>query len=168
MGHNNTVYDEMLRVPFILRLPGKTNPDDFDLDRLVTLADIVPTLLTAASVQPHTGVDGLDLLNTAPSHHSTDIRHVVQSTAHETPTRAIRTRRFKLILTNSGQGEIYDLLEDPGEQTNLRFSKPELFVGLGLILTRTLVEPPSLSGGARVAEVPESDRKMLEALGYID
>jgi arylsulfatase len=168
MGHNNTVYDEMLRVPFILRLPGGGTPEDIDLDHLVTLADIAPTLLAAASQQPDTGFDGIDLVNTTRSRHGTDNRFFVARTGHVTPIRSIRTRRFKVILANSGQGELYDLEKDPGERRNLRFSRPEVFVGLGLILTRTLLEPPSLSGGARISEVPESDREMLEALGYIE
>jgi arylsulfatase len=168
MGHNNTVYDEMLRVPFILRLPGETNHEKFDLDRLVTLADIAPTLLATVPRQPNAHFDGIDVVNTTRVQHGTDNRFFVARTGHETPIRGIRTRRFKAILANSGQGELYDLVNDPGEQRNLRFSSPEVFVGLGLILTRTLLEPPSLSGGVRISEVPESDREMLEALGYVE
>lgn len=168
MGHNSTVYDEMLRVPLILRVPGDADTHDFDLDRLVTLADITPTVLAIASLQPRTLLDGFDLVDTARSRHTVDNSFFIARTAHETPTRGIRTRRFKITLANSGQGELYDLVEDPGEQRDLRFSRPELFVGLGLILTRNLVEPPTLGSGTRLSEVPESDREMLEALGYIE
>ena len=168
MGHNNTVYDEMLRVPFILRLPGEINPNDFDLDRLVTLADIVPTLLPIASVESTARVDGTDLLNTSRFGHRIDDRFFIAQTAHGTPTMGLRSRRFKLVFANSGQGELYDLVEDPGELNNLCFSRPELFAGLGMILTRTLLEPPSLGAGAELSELPKSDLEMLEALGYVE
>jgi arylsulfatase A-like enzyme len=168
MGHNNTIYDEMLRVPFILRAPRVTDPDRLDLDRLVTLADISPTLLAIASVPTTGGVDGTDLLPGTGLRHRTDNRFFIAQTAHGTPTMGLRTRRFKLVLANSGQGELYDLVEDPGEQHNLRFSQPELFVGLGLILTRNLIEPPSLGSGETLSELPESDLEMLEALGYVE
>ena len=36
------------------------------------------------------------------------------------------------------------------------------------ILTRQLLEPPSISGSVRNTEVSDSDRKMLEALGYVE
>ena len=61
MSHNNTVYDEMLRVPFILRLPEGFDRGGLDLDRMVTLADIVPTLLATASLEPDAILDGFNL-----------------------------------------------------------------------------------------------------------
>jgi arylsulfatase len=167
-GHNNTVYDEMLHVPFILRLPGEIDSGDFDLDRLVTLADIAPTLLATASVQTDSGFDGFNLVEKTRDARGPDNRFFVARTAHHTPTWGLRTRRFKVMLANSGQGELYDLFRDPGEQRNLRFSSREMFVGLGLILTRNLIEAPSLSGGERISELPDSDREMLEALGYVE
>jgi arylsulfatase len=168
MGHNKTVYDEMLRVPFILRLPRGIDADDYDLDRLVTLADLTPTLLAAASLEPDTRFDGFDVVRGARLRRDTDGRYFIARTADETPTWGLRSRRFKLILHNSGQGKLFDVTEDPGEQRNLRFTNREVYVGLGLMLTRRLIEPPSLSGATMKTELPESDRKMLEALGYIE
>jgi arylsulfatase A-like enzyme len=168
MGHNNTVYDEMLHVPFILHIPGKTDSGNFDLDRLVTLADLTPTLLATASEQTDSGFDGFSLVEKSHDSRGPDSSFFIARTAHHTPTWGLRTHRFKVTLSNSGQGELYDLLEDPGEQHNLRFSDPELFTGLGLMLTRKLIEAPSLSGGKRISELPESDREMLEALGYVE
>jgi arylsulfatase A-like enzyme len=158
----------MLRVPFILRLPDSVVPKVHQLDRLVTLADITPTLLAAASLESNVRCDGINLVSEPPAGNGLDNRFFIARTADETPTRGLRTRRFKLILRNSGQGKLFDVVADPGEQHNLRFSKPEVFVGLGLMLTRSVIEPPSLSGTTREYELPESDREMLEALGYIE
>jgi arylsulfatase len=168
MGHNNSVYDEMLRVPFILRLPEAANPEGRMLDRLVTLADIMPTFLASASLETDVRFDGIDVVGNAPLQDAIDDRFFIAKTADETPTWGLRTQRFKLVLNNSGQGKLFDIVEDPGEQRNLRFANREVFVGLGLMLTRGLIEPPSLSGSTRESELPESDREMLEALGYIE
>ena len=163
--HNNTVYDEMLRVPFILRLPGGRLPDGVDLDRFATLADLTPTLLATASVQPPATLDGADLLQPGAV---TDARNVIARTAHHYPLRALRTPRWKLVLTSSGQAQLYDLASDPGEHQNIGFENLPTLVGLGQLLTRRLAVPPSLAGTRSTSEAPLADQEMLKALGYVD
>jgi len=165
MLHNSTAYDEMLRVPFILRLPRGRLPDGVDLDRFATLADLTPTLLAAASVQPPPNLDGVDLLQPGAA---ADARYVVARTAQEYPLRAVRTPRWKLVLTNSGQARLYDLASDPGEHHNVGFENLPTLVGLGQLLTRRLAVPPSLAGTRSESEVSLADQEMLEALGYVE
>ena len=168
MGHNSTVYDEMLRVPFILRVPGGPQDEGLDLDRLLTLADIVPTLLATASVPPSTVLDGVNVVEDARCGRRPCDRSFVGQTAHRTPTRCLRTPRFKVILANSGQGELYDLENDPGESHNLRFAELPLFVGLAQLLTQRLMVPPSLTRTRSETDAPIADQEMLEALGYLE
>jgi arylsulfatase A-like enzyme len=168
MGHNNTVYDEMLRVPFILRLPPGSATGKIDLDRLATLADIVPTLLAAASLQPGTDLDGINLLAEAQSTDTADERTFAAKTAHYRPTRALRSTRWKVVISNSGSGELYDLENDPQEQTNLRFSNLPEFLEKGELLTRRFLSTPLLPKRMGDAEVTKRDREMLKALGYVD
>ena len=163
--HNNTVFDEMLRVPFILRLPGGRHPDGVDLDRFATLADLTPTLLAAASVQPAATLDGADLLQPGAA---TDARDIVVRTAHHYPLRALRTPRWKLILTTSGQAQLYDLASDPGEHHNVGFENLPTLVGLGRLLTQRLAVPASLAGTRSTSDAPRADQEMLKALGYVE
>ena len=165
MLHNNTVFDEMLRVPFILRLPGGRYPDGVDLDRLATLADLVPTLLATTSVRPATALDGADLLQPGAS---TDVRSVLARTIHPYPLRVLRTPRWKLVLTTSGQAQLYDLASDPGEHQNIGFENLPMLVGLGQLLTQRLAVPPSLAGTRSTTEAPLADQEMLKALGYVE
>ena len=165
MLHNNTLFDEMLRVPFILRLPGGRYQDDFDLNRLATLADLTPTLLAAASVQPAAALDGADLLQPGAA---TDARNVVARTAHHYPLRALQTPRWKLVLTTSGQARLYDLISDPGEHLNVGFENLPTLVGLGQLLTQRLMAQPSLAGTKSTTEAPLADQEMLKALGYVE
>jgi arylsulfatase A-like enzyme len=165
MLHNNTVYDEMLRVPFILRLPGGRLPDGVDLDRFATLADLTPTLLAAASVQPPATLDGADLLQPGAA---TDARNLVARTVPPFPLRTLRTPRWKLLLTTSGQAQLYDMASDPGEHQNIGFENLPTLVGLGQLLTRRLAVPPSLAGTRSTSEAPLADQEMLKALGYVE
>ncbi len=168
MLHNNTVYDEMLRVPFILRAPNAAARNEVDLDRTVTLADIVPTLLAAASLQPAGPLDGEDLLGLSESARATGMRTVLARTAHPEPLRCLRTPRWKVILTPSGQGELYDLEADPGEQHNAAFDHLPVYVGLGQLMTLQLTIPPRLTRSAREEDLAAGEREMLRTLGYLE
>jgi arylsulfatase A-like enzyme len=152
-------------VPFILRLPGGRHPDGLDLNRLATLADLTPTLLAAASVQPAATLDGVDLLQPGAT---TDTRNIAARTAHHYPLRAVRTPRWKLVLTTSGQAQLYDLASDPGELQNVGFENLPTLVGLGQLLTQRLAVPPSFAGTRSATEAPRADQEMLKALGYVE
>ena len=58
-GHNSTLYDEMLHIPFILRLPGGQAAPRVDTRQLVVLSDVVPTVLGWVGVEPRVEVDGI-------------------------------------------------------------------------------------------------------------
>jgi arylsulfatase A-like enzyme len=167
MGHNSTVFDEMLHVPFILRLPSTVPDRVFRSDRLVTLEDIVPTLLATASMDPSPEVTGIDLSRTG-SEGEPPPRHFIARTVGYTPTFALRTKRWKIILPASGHGLLFDLAKDPGELTNLAFYRRPIYLALGQLLTAKM-------GGTLVADklnttanLSKRDRDMLEALGYIE
>jgi arylsulfatase len=168
LGHNNTVYDEMLRVPFILRLPPGIDRETIDLDRLVTLADITPTMLATAHQQFDSPIDGFDLLSRLESEDGPIGRAFIGRTAHERPSRCLRTDRWKIVLSRHGRGELYDLQADPAEQSNLRFSEPALYIELGEELVRRFLTEPTLPAVYSESAVSQSDREMLEALGYVN
>lgn len=166
MHHNSTVYDEMLAVPFILRLPPWIDAGAVDTGRLVTLADIVPTLLGTAGIRPEGAVDGVDLL--IPRRGEADSRFLVAGNTDKPPLLGLRTLRWKAILTPAGPAWLYDLEHDPAETHNLVFDDPATFAGLSLLLTERATAPGSLTPAAATAEITDADRDMLRALGYLD
>jgi len=163
LGHNSTVYDEMLHVPFVLHLPPNHRPQPVDTERLVTLADIVPTLLGTAGITTGVG-DGVDLLDPNTLAGS---RYMVARTTEKRPFWGLRTLGWKLILNSAGSGALFDLSTDPGELENLWSNRPASFAGLGRILTRRIGLPPRLAVTTDTAEITENDREQLEALGYL-
>jgi arylsulfatase A-like enzyme len=162
MSHNSTVFDEMLHVPFVLRLPTGRRTSA-DLDRLASLADIVPTLLATAGARHEDLPDGLNLL--APP--APGARFLIARTAGEPPLYALRTSRWKLVFADSGMGALFDLAKDPGEARDLSLQAPLVFSGLGQLLTERLSQPPRFTPAAEPAPLSEANAEMLKALGYV-
>ena len=139
-AQKGSVYDNGIRVPFLVKWPDRLAPRK--IESLGAHIDIVPTLLAAAGVQPPADVrfDGISLLplwkgdvDVLP-----DRTYFVQAHRGNAPERyrafAAVEQRFKLVQPLSfgrpappdAKLELYDLIEDPGEQADLAAAKPEV------------------------------------------
>jgi arylsulfatase A-like enzyme len=127
------LYDSSVRVPLILS--GSFVPEakrgTVD-DRPAELTDLVPTLSKAAGLPRNIKLPGLDLLGEDVRPGSFCEFHGKGVYApHSAPAYMWRTKEWKLIMYMPGtvgnavsrvgeaRGELYDLLEDPNEWTNL-------------------------------------------------
>jgi len=162
IGHNSTVYDEMLAVPFVLRLPVGLPASGVDSGRLATLADLAPTLAGIAGVELPSAADGVDLL--APLSVGPN-RWFLARNSHDPPVLGLRSARWKAVLSPYNIGELYDLFEDPDETRDLMLERFELFTGLELLASRTL---SAASGVTAAAAEAAGDRDMLRELGYVE
>jgi arylsulfatase len=167
MVHSSTVYGEMLHVPFILRVPRPPRPDGVDTVGLVSLADIVPTLLGTARLEPDSLTEGTDLLR-ASDQNSLAGRYILTRNGNQLPLLGLRSLHWNAILTSTGHGELYDLDADPGEVRDLYLDQPSRFVGLALLISRRVDRPPSVSASTETARFDDEERSMLEALGYVE
>jgi len=121
------MYDNSVRVPAIVRWPGRVAPGS-TIERTVTNLDWFPTLLAAAGVPVPDGTllrgrNALPVLGgKAPADWDDDV-FGQYSTRHESRThmRMIRSRDWKLIrdFLNEGRDELYRLARDPAERENL-------------------------------------------------
>ena len=119
-------YDCGLRVPLIVRWPGQFRAGQ-QVDALVEMVDLAPTLLEAAGIAPHPGMQGKSLLRvlrgeTRQHRDSVYMENYDPVGAGGRPVlaTALRTRRHKLAVYHSlNAGELYDLEKDPGEFQNL-------------------------------------------------
>jgi len=165
--HNSTVFDEMLHVPFILRLPPALHlPVQPALDQLVTLADIVPTLLATAVIEPEPDLAGINLLRESSGGGSGN-RYFVARTTGDPPIYALRNPRWKLMLAGSGQGALFDLKRDPGETDDLVLEKRATSYALGRLLTARVAKPPKFEPMENDQRLAGKDAEMLKALGYL-
>ncbi len=117
--HANTLFEEAVRVPLLVRAPGLA-PRTLDVP--AQLIDVAPTVAGLLSLPPHPAWQGVDLLGPVPVDRDvflvvhTPIGHqygVVQGTE-------------KLVLDrDSGQTRLHDLATDPGETVDLASKRPE-------------------------------------------
>jgi len=103
-------YDEVVRVPLILRGPGKVAAGK----RMKTLAeqiDLAPTVLDLLGIEKPAGMQGRNLLTAKP-------RMAVHSEFAN--IKMLRTEDWKLVhYLHARYGELYNLREDPHELYNL-------------------------------------------------
>lgn len=128
--HGFTLYDELVRVPLILRLPGQ-GAGKVIRDRVGSI-DLMPTLLDLLAIHRDDDVRSqLRGTSLVPALRGEPIRRDVYS---ETDYRQYTYQRSiltpdgrKLIVTlESGRRELYDLNSDPGEARDLATAEPSL------------------------------------------
>jgi arylsulfatase A-like enzyme len=159
-------HEASARVPFVLRLPddrqtGHANRVD---NRLVTLADIYPTLVSAAGGIPDSSVHGQNLLDLMSG--KADSRGAVvalQGPAGNPQHLSITDGRWKYLYYPEGSSEqLFDLESDPGEQRDLcrdRSAHKEIIDRLQALLIKELTEwaPSYLRDGQLPEKEPETD-----------
>ena len=96
-----TCYEGGLRIPLLVRWPGKAKPQV--REELVSTMDLMPTVLTACGAAPVADLPGLPLqplLANEPAKWRTHLfaeYHTHAAAANYHPQRSVRTERFKLI-----------------------------------------------------------------------
>lgn len=126
------LYEGGIRVPMIIRWPGVTEPGS-STDVPVSSIDFFPTIREITGLRPAEGraVDGVSLVPLLrqegdagrdalywhyPHYHNQGSR----------PSGAIRRGDYKLIeFFEDGRAELYNLVEDPGEERDLSGEMPE-------------------------------------------
>jgi arylsulfatase A-like enzyme len=160
--HGRTLYEELVRVPLILRGPGV--PRGRVVPHVVSTVDVVPTILAAVGAPPPDGLDGRSLL---PLLAGDDRRWADRAASEADQThrkRMVRVGPLKLIHDDETGDELYDLRDDPGERRNVAAERPREVADLAATMASTLA-------GAAPAGAPRLDdatRERLRALGYLN
>ena len=115
-------YDDLLRVPFIVRMPGRV-PSGHRSEALQSLVDLAPSFLSAAGLAIPRTMTGLDQSDVWFGQKEGVRDHVLAENRHEPTTIHVKTyidERYKItVYYNRDYGEIFDLQTDPGEIHNL-------------------------------------------------
>lgn len=163
------LYDESLRVPLILRLPGLEQsqriPDQ------VSLLDISPTILELAGLTPTQEMLGESLLGTTRGKPRIQREAYAEAMWPDTYRLAIRNEEYKYIYDSQDpeNSRLFDLQADPQEKHNLYRQQPNVAKKFEELrrqhqnrATATAVEAEEgLAVNPALAE-------RLRALGYVD
>ncbi|MEM7010467.1 MAG: sulfatase [Verrucomicrobiota bacterium] len=125
------LYEGGIREPTIVRAPGLTKPGSICYSPVVSM-DFFPTMLEIAGLdlQPDLHADGISITNLLKGEKA-DARELNWHYPHYhgstwAPGAAIRDGDWKLIeFWEFDEVELYNLAEDPGEQTDLSAKHPE-------------------------------------------
>jgi arylsulfatase A-like enzyme len=152
-GHKKSPYEGGLRVPALVRWPGKAKPGAVDAAPVV-IEDLFPTLLEAAglgaSAKVPQVVDGRSwvphLTGSAPLPADRPlVFHYPNFYDGQQPYSALLMGGWKLVHFHaSGRRELYDLEADLGETRDLSASRPDKVAELAAVLARELRERGAL------------------------
>ncbi|MBE3118537.1 MAG: sulfatase-like hydrolase/transferase, partial [Candidatus Atribacteria bacterium] len=167
--HGLLTYDSTLRVPWIMRLPGRKAAGT-KIDRPVSLVDVFPTIIELFGFGRAGSVDGtsqVDLLRTRTA----DRGDVLYAESLYPRLRfgwseltGVRTDRFKYI--RAPRRELYEYRRDPGESTNVIGQYREVADRLDQILT-TMSEKASVRADRPPSPIAPASERALRSLGYV-
>jgi arylsulfatase A-like enzyme len=120
------MYEESLRMPFLIRWPGHIKPGSVNGDMILNV-DFAPMLLAAAGQPVPADMQGRSFLPLLQGQTPADWRTAMYYRYYHYPQHhrvqphyGIRTEEFKLIYFNKiDQWELYDLKHDPYELKNI-------------------------------------------------
>lgn len=185
-GHGQSLYDELLKVPLILKLPDSEHRGAHP-ETIVSLVDVMPTLLEAMGWDiPLQALDGRSLFPVLEGKEAGDrifLADIGNNILGSHVPRKVATNRgrIKMILNEGftpedleffrfappqrGRAELFDLAADPIESRSLADRQP----GLANEILRWIND---FYTGARKAQtqkarIDQSVRDQLKALGYI-
>ena len=126
-SQKSITYDEVVRVPLIISVPGKPRAGVVDTAHLVSNGlDLLPTLCDYAGLRVPEGLPGASLRPLVEGHDPSAWRDqlVIESELSSRPAmsvRMVRTPRFKYSVYSYGRNreQLVDMQNDPGEMVNL-------------------------------------------------
>ncbi len=123
-GHGKELYDEALRVPLLVSLPGQTGPQRFDAGA-VSILDVPPTVLELGGANTD-GVSGKSLVPIVRGDLSATHEIVFAESSRKS---AVVEWPLKLIISNEkkpkGALQLFDLSNDSGEIHDLSGARSE-------------------------------------------
>ncbi len=166
--HGFFIYNATLHVPVIIRLPG--SPHAAILPEMISLADLMPTVLQTLKFDVPAQVQGVSLLPLMAVKKSEDSRSLYAETFlprlhfNWNELRSVETDRYQFI--DAPRPELYDLSKDPGETQNLY---PEKKAVADELRARLAALMNKYGAGQELAEKTGLDPALMErlkSLGY--
>lgn len=164
--HGVLLYDSTLRVPLLFRLPGTPGAGSVRKEA-ATLADVAPTVLALAGLEPQAGLDGIDLFarQQPPDRKLAAISETPHRRLGWASLVAIREGPWKFIL--APRPELYRLADDPRELSDRLPSEPAAATDLERAARRVAGALRRVLEKRGTTEPGVEEQARLAALGYL-
>ncbi|NJL46101.1 MAG: sulfatase-like hydrolase/transferase, partial [Leptolyngbyaceae cyanobacterium SM2_3_12] len=190
MGHSLSIYNELVRVPLIIRDPAQRFEQGTTVDDVVSTRRLFHTVLGAAELANESEL-ALDLVHSQDSLAARDYvfaeaippqnvvnlmqkrqPELVKTRSCDRVRRAVWMGNHKLIETEGSDAELYDVLEDPTEALDLSAILPENVEVLQDCLqafAHRSEDQLSRTTALRATDYDDPEvRRRLEELGYLE
>jgi len=179
--HPSCPYDEVIRIPLLIKFPGENRPAG-RVRALTQTIDLLPTIFDLYQVPyPREEVQGRSLVPLLTGEVEKVNDYIFSRTSGTPPAYVVHDLRSALVVYEGrGLSALYDLEADPWQTRNVIEEQPEraaelieAFREFALTQRRSPLHFVDLDAPAAepppVPEVPmsEEDRRELEALGYL-
>ncbi len=164
-GHIHYIYDVYLHVPLILRDPTQARKGVVR-NEYVTLLDIAPTISAMAGIRPFPHFRGRNLLRSDQGQRPLIFEETYRPEAYKDRFGLLAPPWHLILTAQNERYELYNLDEDPGENSNLLDGRP--WPAEVLPLGKKLEDfAREILSGKQDIQIDDKTREMLRALGYI-
>lgn len=172
MFHNLALYENLLRVPLIIKYPLSVQKTGI-VEYQVSLVDILPEILFTLGIPIPDAIQGIPL-------HETGRKGIVAENYRQryfvnlSPLRFDRDLRtiikgdLKYIWASNGKNELFNLSKDPGELKNVLAVLPREGEEMQTALDNLLSSGTFVVPEGKLPKMDKSMREKLRALGYVD
>ena len=170
-GHGHSLFNEVVRIPMILRFPGKIQPGT-RISSIASLVDVMPTLLSLSGINEHVETAGRNL---QPLLFGVDRDTLGVYTYGEVLKGGrmawfITDGRYKLLKYEKGVYEetmLFDLLWDSAENLDLSDSLSALHDSLLVKMEKVYHQSSENAVEGKQLRIDKATQDQLKALGYI-
>ena len=173
-GHGPKLFDELLHVPLILRLPGDAHAGEV-VPELVRLVDIAPTVAELLDVPTGSDWKGVSLMELV-GRRGADRVVLAEISNAALGTSCLREGDWKVIDVPSSKSVLlFETSDDPGEVVDLSARETERAERMRADLQRYRAELAAASLGLRAVpmgaaaqSLQELEAELLGKMGYLD
>lgn len=177
-GHINSPYDELIRVPLVIRFPNQAWAGK-RIEEMVRLLDLMPTLMDYVGIWPFSPItDVMQGQSLLPLLHGGSLAKPIDYVITEKYSRqgdklqiGLRNANWKYIHDEwKGATELYDMKADPQEKINVIEQQPAVAAHFKMLVGQRLAQIDKSSRNIEAVTVTEdlAVKSRLEALGYMD
>ena len=173
--HGHSLYDELVRVPLVVKTPASIPVAAPTTDAQVRVLDVMPTVFDVLGIQPPPSFVGDSLLPYVRGETRESRPTFLEGTLYGLDCEGYRGDRYKYLVSKNEQKvvreELYSWRTDPGEERNLVTQRPAVLAEMRSAHARMRAEIDRAAATTRPGEVqnirPDTlFQQSIDSLGY--